>query len=102
MGASTFFNVGTAPSAKLAFAEVAAQARYNFGHAGYTGTIAEKSEFKMASSEVFATRELAEAFAEDKMEDDNHFSSDKWGPAACVEFKNGSQTHYLFFGWASS
>ena len=102
MGASEFYNIYTAKSAKEAFHLLVDKALYEYGHGGYTGTIAEKNTFKPASSEVFPDKDSAYAFATSKMEDDNHWCSDKWGPAAYVTFKNdkGEQS-FLFFGWAS-
>ena len=41
MGADTFFDEGHGKSAKLAFDAAVAQAEWDYGHAGYTGTIAE-------------------------------------------------------------
>lgn len=102
MGASQFTNVGRGTSAREAFNSLVEDARYDYGHAGYTGTIAEKSTYKMASSQIFADKASAYEFVNECMEDDNHFSSDKWGPAAYVSFKKGEEICYLFFGWASS
>lgn len=103
MGACEFFNTASGSTAKEAFAEAVADAQYEFGHGGYTGTIAEKDSFKLASSDLFETYDAAMDFAEKAMDDDNHFCQDKWGPAACVSFKTkDGKTEYLFFGWASS
>ncbi len=101
MGASEFFTRASGKSAKEAFSAAVDNAAWQHGHGGYTGTIAEKGEFKMASQEVFETIEKAKEFAESKMSDDNHWCQDKWGPAACVSYKYGDRINYLFFGWAS-
>lgn len=101
MGASTFCDVGTGSSPKEAFLSLVEDARNEFGNEGYTGTIAEKHEFKIASSNLFKSYDEASAFAESKCDDSNHWSSDKWGPAAYVTFLDGSEVKYLFFGWAS-
>lgn len=45
MGATTFFTYATGKTAKEAFASAQAEARYDHGHSGYTGTIAEKPSF---------------------------------------------------------
>jgi hypothetical protein len=103
MGASEFFTTSFGDTAQAAFRSAVEEAQYESGHGGYTGTIAEKDDFKLASSELFETREAAMDFASKKMEDDNHFCQDKWGPAGCVRFKGkDAKTWYLFFGWASS
>ena len=103
MGAEYFCEVGKGKTVKEAFNRLVEEARYESGHGGYTGTIAEKSDYKSASSKVFENRQEAMDFAEKKSEDGNHWSDDKWGPAAYVSFKNDKgEVCYLFFGWASS
>jgi hypothetical protein len=47
MGAEQFFVTSTGKNPFEAFDRAVAQAQYDFGHAGYTGTIAEKSDFSM-------------------------------------------------------
>lgn len=103
MGACEFFTSAAGSTVREAFNNAVEDALYESGHGGYTGTIAEKDGFKSASSEVFADLDTAMAFAEETMQDDDHFCQDKWGPAAYVSFngKDG-KTGYLFFGWASS
>lgn len=103
MGASEFFNSGTGSSVREVFNNLVSEARYENGHGGYTGTIAEKHDYKSASSEVFESYDAAYDFASEKMSDDNHWCQDKWGPAAYLSFKNKKgELSYLFFGWASS
>lgn len=96
MGADTFWVREKATSAKEAFKQAVDDARYENGHGGYTGTIAEKSSFVMipvpaGTSPLEHARKLLD-------EDDGRIS-DKWGPAGCVAVGEGE---YLFFGWASS
>lgn len=93
MGACTFVTLGKGRTAKEAFRDAVEDARYEHGHGGYTGTIAEKDRFKMVSApEGLDLREMYN-WAYDKAED-----CDKWGAAKCVEVKEG----WLFFGLASS
>ena len=47
MGGEQFSVWETGKTAKEAFAGAVSEAQYDHGHAGYTGTIAEKSEFVM-------------------------------------------------------
>jgi hypothetical protein len=96
MGAAEFFTVAKGANAQEAFNNAVEQAQYDHGHSGYTGTIAEKGEFKMVSCPHGKNPSI---HADDLMEDEDHFCNDKWGPAACIELGNGE---YLFFGWASS
>lgn len=45
MSAEIFIQVATGKNAVEAFNAAVEQAAYNYGHAGYTGTIAEKNNF---------------------------------------------------------
>ena len=50
MGAAEFCTRAHGKTAKEAFASAVEIARYEVGHGGYTGSIAEKSDFKMVFS----------------------------------------------------
>ena len=102
MGATEFFTTSSGKTAQEAFRSAVEEAQYEYGHGGYTGTIAEKSDCKSASSQVFESSEVATEFAAGKMDDPDHWCNDKWGPAAYVSFKNkDGNVKFLFFGWAS-
>lgn len=45
MGANTFSTLSSGKTAQEAFREAVQRALYDYGHRGYTGTIAEKQEF---------------------------------------------------------
>lgn len=45
MGAHTFYTRSSGEDAKSAFQNAVEDAQYRYGHAGYTGTIAEKTSF---------------------------------------------------------
>ena len=97
MGATEFLITSHGSSAEEAFGRAVEEARYESGHCGYTGTIAEKVKFKMVN--VPKGKDPVQ-FAEDILyEDDEHWCQDKWGPAACIKL---SDDKYLFFGVASS
>lgn len=96
MGACTFYTEQEGPNAKAAFEDAVDQAQYDYGHAGYTGTIAEKGDFVMIS--------LPEGkdpydYADELIANGDRRIDDKWGPAGCIKMEEGK---YLFFGWASS
>jgi len=102
MGAAEFYDVGGGASVSEAFNSLVEDARYEYGHGGYTGTIAEKTDYKSASSQVFDSYDAAYEFANKKMDELDHWCNDKWGPAAYVSFKDSKgNKKYLFFGWAS-
>lgn len=97
MGAEYFSEVAEGNTAKEAFDKLVEEALYEYGHSGYSGTIAEKAApgFTMARDSAM-DQEDAEIIAE-RLSDDKY--SDKGGPAGCIPLKDG---RWLFFGWASS
>lgn len=102
MGASVFMDYGSGKTAKEAFNALVEDARYTNGHGGYTGTIAEKDEFKILTDKIFESQSDAEDYANSLIEKDDERVSDKWGPAGCLKYKTKSgNINYLFFGWAS-
>jgi len=58
------------------------QARYEDGHGGYTGTSAEKRDFRMEQPRASGAPAGCIARCIDSEE---HWSQDKYGPAACVD-----------------
>ena len=98
MGAETFFTKSRGNSPKAAFEKAVQEANYDYGHAGYTGTIAEKDSYQMASYvslTMFEAQQLADSLI------DTPPYSDKWGPAGCLRVSDDPKI-YFFFGWASS
>lgn len=94
MGAASFIVSGKGTTAQEAFDLLVKDARHEYGHRGYTGTIAEKNSFIMleypdANNQTLSVTDVL----------NNHPKiQDKWGPAGCIECGNGE---FLFFGWAS-
>ena len=96
MKAEYFEQKAKGATAKQAFDNAVAEAAYNYGHAGYTGTIAEKDSFEIIKKpEGIDLREFIES---DEVQN-SELVNDKWGPAACIGLGNGE---YVFLGWASS
>ena len=102
MGANSFSCTSYGKNANEAFNRAVDDALYEYGHGGYTGSIAEKSEFRWITKEVFESEAKACEFAEGLLDEDDDRISDKWGPAGCISFKSQDGIAYLFFGWASS
>jgi hypothetical protein len=115
MGACDYENVviGKYKDASEAFRYVVNEARYYHGHGGYTGTIAEKGDFRMIT---LPPRKDPYKYADELMDSDSQVN-DKWGPANCIEIKGKRLKElrernnlkgkrgikaFLFFGWASS
>lgn len=107
MGAETFVTFSEGDTAEKAFFNAVQQAQYDHGHAGYTGTIAEKYEFKLVDAPENVAdmnhREVEDhimsLFRFDNEPGERPFWDDKWGPAAGMKV---GERDYYFFGWASS
>jgi hypothetical protein len=96
MGAQQFDTVAYGKTPREAFSNAVDQARYDHGHSGYSGTMAEKDSYTLLDP---GTEDPA-TFAERLMAEDDPRICDKWGPAGCVKLDGNDE--YLFFGWASS
>jgi hypothetical protein len=96
MGASTFVNFSKITSKDEAFRHLVEEAQYEYGHGGYTGTIAEKGD--SVDVGTVATKKEAYDLANKLLDEDDDRISDKWGPAGCITITEGG---YVFFGWAS-
>lgn len=121
MGADHFQVSHSAATAQEAFRALREEAFWEHGHAGYTGTIAEKDAFHLvrtlpgkAEKAAYLLYTLDEGAADSPelaallepkyrarpaLERMAKVFSDKWGPALCLD--DGSGT-YVFCGWASS
>lgn len=106
MGADLFITRVTGYSAQEAFNAAVEQAAYDHGHAGYTGTIAEKSSFVMIPFPSGDQRTISVKDEVEKLIDaQDPRIDDKWGPAGCFDLgpvDDGKRHQYVFFGWASS
>lgn len=115
MGATTFgTTIAVKGDALEAFRRAQDNARYEHGHGGYTGTIAEKHDFTMIECKP---RQNPYKLARKLVNDDDERVDDKYGPAGCIELQGkyrkeiveryglkGKQgiRAFLFFGWAST
>lgn len=100
MGAQAFDNVVKGcKTAKEAFNRAVEEAQYDHGHAGYTGTIAEKDTFVVIREPKCASAKEGLELAEKLIEEGDDRVDDKWGPAGCIPCDDGT---FVFFGWASS
>jgi len=96
MGAADFFSYAVGDTPEQAFDDAVIKAQHDFGHSGYSGTIAEKDTFCMI--DVPEGREPHD-YAGCMLQDDDPRINDKWGDAGCIKL---GDKKYLFFGWASS
>ena len=97
MGAQEFTTYNPSPRIQEAFDAARANAEWDHGHSGYTGSIAEKSSFVLIGEAE--TKADALAMAEQLLEADDPRTDNKWGPAGAIQINTGG---YVFFGWASS
>ena len=97
MGADTFGAKAKGKTAEHAFREAVRRAEYDHGHAGYTGTIAEKDSYVMIPVPA-EYKARPQDYARKLVEDSDPRIDDKWGPAGCIEL---GKDEWLFFGWAS-
>ena len=115
MGAEQFENIAPGNTAQEAFNAAYEDAAYDYGHAGYTGTIAEKSGFTLfhlaegsdprtvmdALSGWYdddEKKEIVKAALGNRAEEAAFLYDDKWGNAVCFPLGDGT---FLFGGWAS-
>jgi hypothetical protein len=103
MGAETFRVTARAKTASEAFETLYQKAKYDHGHAGYTGTIAEKPGFRIFETpEGMTPKEFIQAIESDKFAYDEkvmEYYDDKWAVAVCVQVEEDLWT---FLGCASS
>ena len=68
---------------QAAFAAARHRAEYDYGHAGYTGTIAEKDSVVVIQNEAVPI-DQAWAIAAPLLDNDDPRIADKWGPAGAI------------------
>jgi len=96
MGAEVFFNRSSGENAEEAFNKAVEQACYDFGHSGYTGTIAEKDSYVLIRLPAGSD---PTQYADELLDACDERVNDKWGPAGMFDLGDGE---YFFFGVASS
>ena len=94
MGATTFVVSHKGDTPQKAFEALVEGAQHEFGHDGYTGSIAEKGSFRTIT--VPEGQDVALLIRE-LLDDGDHWIDDKFGPAGHVEVDG----EHVFFGWAS-
>lgn len=96
MGADHFTITSKGKSAKEAFKIAVEEALDEYGHGGYTGSIAEKSDFVMITCPK--NIEVMD-YVCDLFDECDERIDDKWGPAGCIKINDDT---WVFFGVASS
>lgn len=91
MGANTFIAYAEGVDVKTAFRAAVDKARYEHGHGGFTGTIAEKNAYVVIEGGPLSPSE-AEALANRLLDAVDSRVDDKWGPAGAIAVRSGSRT----------
>lgn len=100
MGADSFFNSGPGDDPKTIFKDLVKKARHDYGFCGYTGTIAEKTQFKIVSKVP-----MTKSYWQSDEAQQKYGEGEKWGPALaapyCEEINPVLIIGWVFWGWAS-
>ena len=123
MGAVVFYTLGIGKTPQEAFAQLREEARYEYGHGGYTGTIANKDSFIMLANKPFEDAHAVETEGERYIDNNDDRIYSKFAPAGCLpveliksdrgylrvkDFHKNNKipkdkvVSWLFFGWANS
>jgi hypothetical protein len=100
MGASTFGTYKVGVNVEEVFWAAVADAQYEHGHGGYSGTIAEKNAVTVIQATPIPLQE-ARVLARRLIREGDSRIDDKWGPAGAIAVGEGETVGWLFFGWAS-
>lgn len=102
MGALPFLTVTDGVDVAQTFCEAVEQAQYAYGHAGYSGSLAEKESYVVIEATPM-TEDVAKSMAERLINADDARIAAPRGPAGAIAVTNGAEhTGWLFFGWAPS
>lgn len=91
MGASDFYQHIEGADVRTAFNQAHQEAQYEYGHGGYTGSLAEKHNYIIISSLPVALDD-ARRTAQQLISDNDPRISDKWGPAGAIAVHNALTT----------
>lgn len=106
MGAESFIETAVAATAEEAFAALRERAAWVHGHGGYTGTIAEKHEFRtFALPDTFGSpSEIAKAHMHGRAGQTDAITlaaNDKWGPACCFDITETDEGRAFLTRWVA-
>ena len=110
MGSQEFRQYQSGESVQDAWDKAKEQAYWEYGHRGYTGSLAEKDDYTVIQS-IPTEYQEAVRLADQMIDQSDPRIDDKWGPAGAIRVKGGTVYEgfrnveadgWLFFGWASS
>ncbi|MGM1058916.1 hypothetical protein, partial [Saccharothrix sp. Mg75] len=91
MSAEIFITYTEGTDVQAAFRSAVEQAQYDHGHAGGTGTIAEKDDYIVIDDTPQPERD-AEALARTLIENRDSRIDNPWGPAGALAVRDGLRT----------
>lgn len=91
MGAQTFIDYTEGADVRTAFQAAIDEARYGYGHRGYTGTIAEKDDYVVIDGGPLSLAD-ATALANGLIDCRDSRIDDKDGPAGAIAIRGGLRT----------
>ncbi|MFD8022545.1 hypothetical protein ACFV6G_19240 [Streptomyces lavendulae] len=95
-----FTHIESGATAEEAFQRAREAALYEYGHGGYTGSIAEKDTYLVFDEPRTGADEATDRAAH--LLDVDQRISDKRGPAGALPVRLDGGDGWLFFGWAAS
>jgi hypothetical protein len=99
MRATAFYTIAHGKTPEEAFTKAKEKAETEYEEGEYTGTIAEKTCFKVIT---LPKGENPELYAKTLIEKDDPRIDDVSKPAGCIALsKKADANAYLFFGWAA-
>lgn len=91
MGAWAFKTFAGGEDAATAFNTARRDAQLEYGHGGYSGTIAEKDHYVIVT-DVITDLDEAQALAATLLKRDDPRVTDKWGPAGAIPVRQSTRT----------
>ncbi|MFI5783546.1 hypothetical protein [Nocardia sp. NPDC051570] len=105
MAAQQFITYSPNTDIAAAFDAAIDEAQHEYGHDGYTGTIAEKDSYVIIAADP-VREPVAEALIEELFDARDPRIEDKVGPAGAIALADPDDpaliAGWVFFGWASS
>src|SRR5688500_15718463 len=90
MGGTTFEGLYAGADANETFSRAVSEAAHEYGHGGYTGSLAEKHSFVIIQHQPL-TPKAAFALAEKLISDGDPRIDDKWGDAGAIPVVTGKR-----------
>ncbi|ATL65099.1 hypothetical protein [Nocardia terpenica] len=105
MGAQQFITYSEHTDIRAAFDAAVEDAQHEYGHGGYTGSIAEKDAYTIITADPIGET-AADTLIDDLFDAQDPRIDDKHGPAGAIAIADTDNpariAGWVFFGWAAS